>query len=216
MSLRSTTRSRFLPNATARALRAPDSRGLRLAATLFLLVLPGLFLAWQASAETDVSEELQCLALNIYHEARSEPDDGKYAVGHVVMNRVQDPRYPNSICGVVQDGGQDELHRCQFSWWCDGESDIPRESAAWQKSKMIANYVYWGFSKDPTFGALWYHADYVRPTWRRALLRGPAIGRHIFYLKADAAAEEQLRETLLSQAAVAAPPAPRPASGREG
>lgn len=217
MVLRSSKRSQVSQAACAQ--RAFDRCGLRLAATLLLLVLPGMLVAWQASAETGIRKEIQCLALNIYFEARSEPEAGKYAVGHVVLNRVADPRYPDSICEVVQEGGQETLHRCQFSWWCDGESDLPTEAAAWQQSKMIANYVYWGFSKDPTFGALWYHADYVRPSWRRALLRGPEIGRHIFYHKADEAAleqAEQMRESLMTQFAVDGVPQPksRPAADR--
>ena len=125
--------------------------------------------------------ELNCLALNIYFEARSEPEEGKLAVGHVVMNRVVNRRFPSTVCGVVRQGGELRRHRCQFSWWCDGRSDKPRNRREWQKSSQIALSIYWGQSEDPTDGALWYHADYVKPGWRKHFERGPKIGRHIFY-----------------------------------
>jgi spore germination cell wall hydrolase CwlJ-like protein len=73
----------------------------------------------------DVGNNLRCLALNIYHEARGEPVSGQCAVGHVVMNRVSDNHYPDSICGVVKQGGAVKRYRCQISWWCDGRSDRP-------------------------------------------------------------------------------------------
>ena len=128
-----------------------------------------------------ISGELYCLALNIYHEARGEPDKGKRAVGHVVMNRVTDRRFPTSVCQVVRQGGERRRNRCQFSWWCDGRSDRPRNRAAWNSSVEIAHEIIAGLSSDPTGGALWYHADYVQPYWRTAFKRGPKIGTHIFY-----------------------------------
>ena len=133
------------------------------------------------ASESNVREEIDCLALNIYFEARSEPIDGKVAVGHVVMNRVADARYPDKVCEVVKQGGEKRRNKCQFSWFCDGRSDHPANVRAWKESLALARVVYWGYSPDPTHGALWYHADYVRPHWRRALERGPKIGRHVFY-----------------------------------
>lgn len=131
------------------------------------------------------TDELHCLAMTLYHEARGEPDVGKIAVGHVVMNRVADERYPESVCGVMKQGGSKTLHRCQFSFWCDGVSDHPANAEAWAKSEAIARAIYWGYSQDPTEGALNYHADYVNPNWGKALVRGPKIGRHIFYHPVD-------------------------------
>ncbi|WP_051906917.1 cell wall hydrolase [Methylomarinum vadi] len=129
-------------------------------------------------------EEIYCLALNIYFEARGESELGQKAVGHVVMNRVGDAKFPNSICRVVKQGGERKLNRCQFSWWCDGRSDRPTNLASWYKSFRIAHEIYSGKSTDPTQGALWYHAEYVNPYWKKALRRGPKIGRHIFYKNA--------------------------------
>jgi len=129
--------------------------------------------------------ELRCLALNIYFEARNEPLPGQIAVAHVVLNRVADRAFPDTICGVVRQGGDRRRHRCQFSWWCDGRSDRPREEAAWRHSLQLAHAIYRGHLADPTEGAKWYHAVYVTPDWRQAFRQGPRIGRHIFYQAAS-------------------------------
>jgi len=133
--------------------------------------------------DIQIENEVHCLALNIYFEARSEAEQGQLAVGHVVMNRVADRHYPSTVCGVVRQGGEERLHRCQFSWWCDGQSDKPLNQRAWLKSIKLAIRVYYGHSEDPTDGALWYHADYANPYWSDALVLGDKIGQHIFYLK---------------------------------
>lgn len=138
-------------------------------------------LAFQRPTLGDPRDEISCLALNIYFEARGEPDEGKLAVGHVVMNRVLSGRFPSTVCEVVQQGGELRRYRCQFSWWCDGRSDTPRSKEDWQRSSEFALAVYWGQTEDPTNGALWYHADYVSPDWRNDFIQGPKIGRHIFY-----------------------------------
>lgn len=129
--------------------------------------------------------DLDCLALNIYFEARNEPLAGKRAVGHVVMNRVRDAAFPASVCQVIRDGGERHRGRCQFSWWCDGLSDTPLDDLAWRESREIAWDVMRGTNRDPTRGALWYHADYVAPAWRAEFGSGHRIGRHIFYTRPD-------------------------------
>ncbi|MSO70480.1 MAG: cell wall hydrolase [Alphaproteobacteria bacterium] len=134
----------------------------------------------------DAASALECLALNIYHEARGESEEGKRAVGHVVLNRSLDGRFPRELCDVVRQGGDKHLHRCQFSWWCDGLSDRPREAQAWQEALRIAHLIMAGESADPTGGALWYHADYVQPYWQQAFERGPSIGHHVFYRRSPA------------------------------
>ena len=148
-----------------------------------LAFLGALLISLPAEAEPriDIVEEIDCLSLNIYFEARGEPDVGKAAVAHVVLNRVVDKRFPTTVCGVVRQGGEQKLHRCQFSWWCDGRSDKPRNVQSWQQAKAVAQQVYWGFAPDPTAGALWYHADTVSPSWGHVFNRGPQIGQHVFY-----------------------------------
>ena len=124
---------------------------------------------------------LECLALNIYWEARSEPLEGQVSVAAVTLNRVADGRFPNGVCAVVRQGGQKRLNSCQFSWWCDGKSDIPEEAEAWQTSKALARRALFGELADPTAGALWYHANYVSPSWTSRMVQTAWIGRHIFY-----------------------------------
>lgn len=133
-------------------------------------------------------DELRCLARNIYFEARSEAVEGMRAVGHVVMNRVASERFPDTVCEVVHQGGT-RRHRCQFSWWCDGRKEVIAEGHAWEDSREIATLVFWGLSPDITGGALWYHADYVKPSWRKAFEEGPTIGHHVFYSPLEAAAK---------------------------
>lgn len=128
---------------------------------------------------------LECLALNIYWEARSEPLEGQVAVAAVTLNRVNEARFPDTVCAVVKQGGNKRLNRCQFSWWCDGKSDKPTEAAAWQTSKALARRVLFGELADPTGSALWYHANYVSPSWTSRKVQTAWIGRQIFYRNPD-------------------------------
>ena len=122
-------------------------------------------------------KEQQCLALAMYWEARGEGARGMQAVGSVILNRVADNRFPNSACQVVRDGG--EVPPCQFSWWCDGKSDRPRDFQAWQGAMSIADDILHGKRRDPTRGALYFHSTTVSPKWR--LQRVARIGNHVFY-----------------------------------
>ena len=129
-----------------------------------------------------VRDEIECLALNVYFEARGESEIGQRAVAHVVMNRVGDFRFPETACATIRQGRDKGLHKCQFSWLCDGLNDRPADRRAWRQAKLVAEDVYYGVSVDPTGGALWYHADYVEPWWRTTLAEGSTIGQHVFYL----------------------------------
>ncbi|WP_282610240.1 cell wall hydrolase [Pelagibius sp. Alg239-R121] len=137
--------------------------------------------ASRAPTQAKVEDELFCMAQNIYFEARSEPTAGRRAVAHVVMNRVASSRFPSTVCEVVRQGGENRRYKCQFSWWCDGLSDDIKNAKSWRDAERLAAFVYWGLSIDMTGGALFYHADYVKPRWRNAFNKGPQIGRHIFY-----------------------------------
>ena len=140
------------------------------------------------TAQWNVNNELECLALTVYFEARGEPREGQFAVAHVVMNRVADDRFPGRVCAVVRDGGTDR-EDCQFSWWCDRRSDRPQDARGWAAARDIARVVYWGEREDPTGGALWYHATSVKAYWRGQFEKGPTIGNHIFYRDRPARAE---------------------------
>ncbi len=126
-------------------------------------------------------QQLRCLALNIYWEARSESVAGQLAVAAVTLNRVNSPNFPSDVCDVVRQGGEVRRHRCQFSWWCDGKKDDPVNAVAWRRASTLARLISAGIVKDPTNGALWYHADYVTPDWAENKDRVAKIGRHIFY-----------------------------------
>jgi spore germination cell wall hydrolase CwlJ-like protein len=99
------------------------------------------------------------------------------AVGSVVLNRVEDARFPNTPCGVVYEGG--ETPPCQFSWWCDGKSDKPTHLALWEQSLTLAGEMLKDSRTDPTGGALFFHSTSLPNPWRRA--RTARIGNHIFY-----------------------------------
>ncbi len=152
------------------------------AGSALVLSLGALAVLWPGPVlRIDLSQSLDCLALNIYHEARGEPLDGRVAVAQVVMNRVNDPEFPGQVCAVVRQGGVRSRDRCQFSWWCDGRGDRPDDLAAWTGSKDLARRILAGSVDDPTGGALWYHADHVTPNWDMDIVRQAKIGRHVFY-----------------------------------
>jgi len=132
------------------------------------------------SKNRGLDDELRCLALNIYHEARSQSKTGQKAVAAVTLNRVKAKSFPNSVCKVVRQGGV-KRNRCQFSWWCDGRNDQPTERAAWRNALDIANESLLGVRDDPTNGALFYHAKSVRPSWSNKFKRTAKIGDHLFY-----------------------------------
>lgn len=134
--------------------------------------------AFQAPPRQAVdAQEQQCLAQALYWEARGEGQDGMLAVASVILNRVEDERFPDTVCGVAYDGG--ETPPCQFSWWCDGKSDRPTNQAKWSETLDLANEFLAMRPQDPTGGALFYHANSIQDPWRRQLTA--RIGNHIFY-----------------------------------
>ena len=129
-----------------------------------------------------------CLALNTYHEAKNQSMIGQIATAQVVMNRVADKRYPNTVCEVVKQGPKYKgsnipvRHRCQFSWYCDGKDDMPKNEKAWKKAQDYAYLVLYNrISIDITEGATHYHATYVKPSWAKTKTRTTRIEKHIFY-----------------------------------
>ena len=131
-----------------------------------------------------VSEsEFVCLALNDYFEARGETPAGRLAVAKVVLNRAMDSRFPVNICSVIKQNKTRVMHRCQFSWYCDGRHDTPYNRIAWRRSLKLAAAVLQKDSSiaDPTGGALWYHAVFVHPPWADHLEVSGIVGGHIFY-----------------------------------
>ena len=131
--------------------------------------------------------EVRCMALNIYYEARGSSLADRAGVADVVLNRVNDSRYPDTICEVVKQGLQDangnmRRNKCQFSWYCDGRADTPQNEDLWVDAQTLAwNVVENGKYRGLTEGATHYHADYVDPSWAESKTKTVTIGKHIFY-----------------------------------
>jgi len=151
-------------------------------AGVFFIVVAYMIL--QMIAIKNDTHEIQCLATNIYHEARGEPLPGKYAVSIVTLNRVKSKNYPDNVCQVVyQQAWSTKRKRyiAAFSW--TAQSPNPKiESAAWREAIKIAKETYYNHDiKTKVKGALFYHADYVNPRWAKNKVVITKIGRHIFY-----------------------------------
>ncbi len=128
-----------------------------------------------------VAEEQKCLAEAIYFEARGEPFEGQVAVGQVVLNRVRNPAYPASVCGVVYQN-RAWKNACQFSFACDDVPDIVVPGPAWEQAKRIASDMAAETLAAKEIGsATHYHATYVRPRWAGTMDRMRQIGQHVFY-----------------------------------
>jgi spore germination cell wall hydrolase CwlJ-like protein len=158
---------------------------------LYIMAAVMLFVANVAQAQTvfkiEDHPQAHCMALNVYYEARGSNLADKYAVSDVVLNRVRDPRYPNTICEVVKQGVQDSngnmiRNKCQFSWYCDGKNDNPQNEDLWKESQIVAwSIITWDKHRGITEGATHYHATYVNPRWAKTLQLVGRIGAHIFY-----------------------------------
>ena len=132
-----------------------------------------------ATAE-DRRRALRCLTQGIYYEAALEPTEGQEAVAQVILNRVRDPNYANSICGVVFEGAE-RTTGCQFSFTCDGALAQPPVAWAWNRARQVAERALAGHVSARVGTATHYHADYVRPWWAPTLNKLTQIGAHIFY-----------------------------------
>ncbi|MAK60669.1 MAG: cell wall hydrolase [Ponticaulis sp.] len=127
------------------------------------------------------AKEHDCLSTAIYYEARSEAVVGQVAVAEVVLNRVKDYRYPDTICKVVFQGSE-RTTGCQFSFTCDGQMDrFPARGRLWQRAQTVAAHVMMQMNKPLTGTATHYHTDYVDPVWNKHLIHTRTIGTHIFY-----------------------------------
>ena len=152
----------------------------------------------EAINSKNFNDQIVCMADNIYWEARNQPVKGMWAVALVTDNRVGDDRFPNSHCEVIKQGPTSKWwfekhgkivpirHRCQFSWYCDGKSDvIPHyDKDVYDVATDIATKIFYGpylLLGDFTDGATFYHADYVYPAWAKVKIKTIKVGRDIFY-----------------------------------
>lgn len=127
-----------------------------------------------------IAESIICLTMAIYFEARGEPIEGQYAVGEVILNRVHSPNFPDTVCGVVKQDRVPGDKVCQFSFYCDGKSDVLKNKQAKRQARAISIAL----MDDPTCftrGATYFHAKNVRPKWATKLKQVAGIGRHTFY-----------------------------------
>lgn len=143
----------------------------------------GLTFAESSKITADLRErQLACLARNIYYEAGSEPFEGKVAVAQVTLNRVESGKFPPDVCQTIyQKNIFYEKVVCQFSWYCDRAAmSRPVHKGNFDESMIAAKKVLLeGFRLPSLENALFYHADYVNPGWKKQQVA--KIGRHIFY-----------------------------------
>jgi spore germination cell wall hydrolase CwlJ-like protein len=164
-----------------------------------------------ARSETDRARALRCLTQGIYYEAALETTRGQEAVAQVILNRVRDPNYPNTVCGVVFEGAE-RTTGCQFSFTCDGALSRGPVDWAWARAASVAERALSGHVAAEVGTATHYHADYVDPWWSPTLARITQIGTHIFYrwkgLAGETAAFRQAyagREPLIDEARFSRP-----------
>lgn len=125
--------------------------------------------------------EFQCLAEALYFEARGESVKGQFAVAEVILNRVDSPTFPGSVCGVVHQGTGRKF-ACQFTYTCDGREEVIHEPAAYaQVAKVAALMLKDDTPRSLTDGATFYHTLHVSPKWSRNFDRTATIGVHHFY-----------------------------------
>ena len=122
----------------------------------------------------------KCLAEALYFEARGEPAQGQFAVAEVILNRVDSPKFPNSICKVVNQG-TGRKHACQFSYTCDGKFERIANMAVYKQLVVIARAMIDGGIRQLSGGATYYHNTSVQPSWARRFEHTATIGIHKFY-----------------------------------
>jgi len=125
-------------------------------------------------------EQTRCLQEAIYHESRGEVIYGQFAVAEVILNRVDLPNYPNSVCDVVYQNAH-RRNACQFSYACNGRSTAMSEPRARRLAGAIAQVMIQGAPRELTDGATHFHTTGVRPRWSRTFARTAQFGTHLFY-----------------------------------
>lgn len=136
------------------------------------------FLASQSAASG--GEQWRCLAEALYFEARGETVRGMFAVGEVILNRVDSARFPSTLCGVIHQG-TGRKYACQFTYTCDGNPEVIHEQGAWNRVGKVARLLIDGAPRQLTDGATYYHTHAVSPRWSRVFDRTASIGSHYFY-----------------------------------
>jgi spore germination cell wall hydrolase CwlJ-like protein len=124
--------------------------------------------------------EWRCLAEALYFEARGESVKGQFAVAEVILNRVDSPEFPDTVCGVIHQG-TGRKYQCQFTYTCDGHKEVIAEPRAFERVGKVAALMVKGAPRTLTDGATHYHTKAVNPRWARKFPRTTTIGVHHFY-----------------------------------
>lgn len=165
--------------------------------------------ALEASPPTeDRAQAVECLTKAIYYEAATEPVRGRESVAQVVLNRLRNPAYPKTVCGVVFQG-LGSASGCQFTFACDGSLARPPEPRLWGEAQTIAQTVLDGRVPSWVGDATHYHAFYVSPPWRASMIETARIGAHLFYRRPGAG---ERGTTIASGPQPAPPPRPMPST----
>lgn len=141
-------------------------------------LLAGVLAPLVAPLAQEGEEAKECLAKTVYFEAKGQSREAMAAIAAVVLNRVSNPEFPDSVCGVVHQGTQ---RACQFGWHCDGKPDRPREAEEWAKAQSVADAALAGNVRDATQGALYFHPTDLPPPWEIERERTLTIEPFVFY-----------------------------------
>lgn len=133
-----------------------------------------------ALPEASGGAQWQCLSEALYFEARGESVKGLFAVGEVILNRVDSSAYPDTPCKVINQG-TGRKYACQFTYTCDGAAEVINEPQAWTRVAKVAKMLLDGSPRVLTSGATHYHTHAVSPSWARRFPRTASIGSHYFY-----------------------------------
>ena len=137
--------------------------------------------AFRGKTPLDSYRALNCLTSAIYYEAANEPEEGQRAVAQVVLNRMRNPLWPHSVCGVVYQGSERTDSLCQFTFSCDGSMGRANHAQSWARARRIAEQALAGRVYAPVGLATFYHTLAVRPGWAASKRPVAVIGAHIFY-----------------------------------
>ena len=162
---------------TVRAIGSADAAVAREAAWLQRAGWPLYALVNKFSAGAPLTDEANCIAVAVYHEARGESLEGQLAVAQVIMNRAASGKYPTSWCGVVKQPWQFSFVNPRSGYM----PSVDQTSAAWRNALGVTRLAVANAIESVPRDCLWYHADYVAPSWGRNLTRVEQIGAHIFY-----------------------------------
>lgn len=156
-------------------LPSADDRGVQ---TQSGVIYDASFLASRPAASG--GEQWECLAEALYFEARGESVRGMFAVGEVILNRVDSSAYPDTLCAVINQG-TGRRYACQFTYTCDGRAEVINEPRAWERVGKVARLLLDGAPRALTAGATHYHTRAVNPSWAQRFPRTASIGSHYFY-----------------------------------